>query len=108
MKKINIHLIKILSFIIGIIVFLFLCSNNFSNQNPIKLYLLSYQCMLTAFCLVIRNPLSLIFLIVPLITIILEILSLRKNKPLFNILTCLFFFLFNLNQYFLLVNIAGS
>ena len=104
MKNKALHLINIFSFVLGILFFIFL---EFNKQNPIKLYSFSYVCLLNIFGLVIRRPISIIFLVIPILTIIFLIISFKTKNKIIKILTFIFLFLFNLNQYLILENLMN-
>lgn len=105
MKPKFFYLNNFISFALGIIFFMLLINKDFFNQNPIKLYLFSYECLLNVFFLVSKKTILTILLIIPMLTFIFLIISLKTNNKIIKILTCIFLFLFNLNQYLILENL---
>ena len=96
---------KLLSFVFGIVIFLILSKIQFKTDNPLINYLFSFRYLIMALYLIQRNIISLIFFVIPIITVFLEILCVKSNKKSISILSCIFLCLFNLNQYFVFINI---
>ena len=96
---------KLLSFVFGIVIFLILSKIQFKTDNPLINYLFSFRYLIMALYLIQRNIISLIFFVIPIITVFLEILCVKSNKKSISILSCIFLCLFNLNQYLVFINI---
>ena len=104
MKR-KVFIYKLLSFVSGIVIFLILSKIEFKTDNPLINYFFSFRCLLMALYLIQRNLFSSIFFIIPIIIVFLEILCIKSNKTSLSILSCIFLCLFNLNQYFVFINI---
>ena len=98
---------KLLSFFLGIIFFCIFCKLQYEATNPLMNYLFSFKCLFFAISFIFHNPSVLIFFLIPLITVILEIFSIKSNSKVVFVSLCVFLCLFNLNQYFIYINIMS-
>lgn len=104
LNKTNI-LIPVLGFLLGFITFIIWNKIEFKNENPIKIYIDSYVYLFYVIRFLTFNQRAFILLIVPFITIVSVIMNVLKKSKIAVVMNCICFFLFQINQFIIYLNL---